>query len=127
MQWAAASVILYVPAAGLAKVAILIFYLRINPDRKFRWAVFAVLFITIGFMVALCFSLIFECRPIAKFWNPLLQGTCVRVSNLYLANGILNVVADFLVLLVPIPMLVKLHVSYNQKFLIWSIFAAGSS
>ena len=78
-------------------------------------------------MIALCFALIFECHPIAKFWDPLIEGKCVDVPGLYLANGILNVVADFLVLLVPIPMLVTLHVSTRHKVILAAVFAMGSS
>ena len=49
------------------------------------------------------------------------------MPGLYLANGILNVVADFLVLLVPIPMLVALHVSTRHKVILAGVFAIGSS
>ena len=126
-QWGAASVVIYVPAVSLTKVSILIFYLRINPTSKFRYQVFFVLFFTIGSLIALCFALIFECHPIAKFWDPLIEGKCVDVAGLYLANGILNVIADFLVLLVPIPMLVTLHVSTRHKVILAGVFAAGSS
>ena len=126
-QWGAASIVIYVPAVSLTKVSILIFYLRINPTSKYRYQVFFVLFFTIGSMIALCFALIFECHPIAKFWNPLVEGECVDVPGLYLANGILNVVADFLVLLVPIPMLVTLHVSTRHKVILAGVFATGSS
>lgn len=118
--------VIYVPAVALAKVSILIFYLRINPARSFRYQVFFVLFVTIGYMIAICLSLIFECHPIAKFWDPSVEGKCLHVQDLYLANGILNVVTDFLVLLVPIPMLVALHVSTRQKVVLGCVFATGS-
>ena len=77
-------------------------------------------------MIAICLALIFECHPIPKFWDPFVEGKCVHVQDLYLANGILNVVTDFLVLLVPVPMLWALHVSSRQKFVLGGIFATGS-
>lgn len=125
-KWGAASVVIYVPAVALAKVSILIFYLRINPASSFRYQVFFVLFVTVGYMIAICLALIFECHPIPKFWDPFVEGKCVHVQDLYLANGILNVVTDFLVLLVPVPMLWALHVSSRQKFVLGGIFATGS-
>ncbi|KAL8773044.1 MAG: hypothetical protein Q9209_002064 [Squamulea sp. 1 TL-2023] len=117
-RWAAAAPIVYCPAVALAKVAILIFYLRLNPKNSFRYSVFAVLVLTVGYMIALCFAIFFQCRPVAKFWNPFLDGHCVHAYDLYLWNTILNVVTDFLVLLVPIPMLRKLQVGTRQKWVI---------
>ncbi|KAL6722052.1 hypothetical protein ACLMJK_001157 [Lecanora helva] len=127
-KWGAPNVVIYIPAAGLAKVAILLFYLRINPDRNFRFAVFGVLFVTISYMVAMVLALIFQCDPISGFWDVQVHLTakCVSTAKLYLANSILNVLTDFMVLLLPIPMLVALQVGLKQKVLIWSAFAAGS-
>ena len=126
LQWGAAANIVYCPAVALAKVAILIFYLRLNPQKTFRYSVFAVLFITVGYMIALCFALFFQCRPVAKVWNPLLEGHCVNAKDLYLWNTILNVITDFLVILVPIPMLRTLQVGTRQKWVIGLLFGIGS-
>ena len=125
-QWAAASVIIACPAVALPKVAILVFYLRVNPTQPFRYSVFAVLFITIGYMIALCLALFFQCQPIAKSWNPLLKGQCLNQEDLFLWNSILNVFADFLVLILPIPMLRKLQVGMRQKWIIALLFGVGS-
>ncbi|KAI4236121.1 MAG: hypothetical protein L6R40_006246 [Gallowayella cf. fulva] len=125
-RWAAAAPIVYCPAVALAKIAILIFYLRLNPNKSFRNSVFAVLILTVGYMIALCLAIFFQCRPVAKFWNPFLEGHCVHAYDLYLWNSILNVVTDFLVLLVPIPMLRKLQVGTRQKWVIGGLFGIGS-
>ena len=126
-QWGDANVIIYIPAAGLAKVAILLFYLRINPDRTFRFVVFFVIFVTVGYMISLSLTLLFRCRPVDAAWDILITDKqCLNQSKLFLANAILNVITDFMVLAVPIPMLIALHVGWRQKLLIWSAFAAGS-
>ena len=117
---------IYPPAVGLAKSAILIFYLRINPDRIFRLQVFFVLFVVLGYMVAIIIAEIFECQPVAKYWNPLLAGRCINIESLFLANAYLNVLTDLMVLIVPIPMLISLHTSLRQKLLIWGLVATGS-
>ncbi|KAL8665663.1 MAG: hypothetical protein Q9168_007657 [Polycauliona sp. 1 TL-2023] len=125
-RWSAAATILYCPSVALAKIAILIFYLRLNPTPSFRYSVFAVLFITTGYMIALCLAIFFQCQPVAKLWNPILEGHCVKVVDLYLWNTILNVSTDFLVLIVPIPMLRKLQVGTRQKWVLASLFGVGS-
>lgn len=125
-QWGAASVVVYVPAVGLAKVAILLFYLRLNPDRGFRTAVYISLILTISYVIALSLAILFACQPVARFWNPFLEGHCLDARKLYLANAILNVIFDFVVLLVPVPMLRKLQVSTRQKLVIGALFSLGS-
>ncbi|KAL9027317.1 MAG: hypothetical protein Q9196_004142 [Gyalolechia fulgens] len=125
-KWAAASVVVFVPAVGLAKVAILLFYLRVNPDRGFRTAVYVSLVLTTSYVVALSLAIFFQCDPVAKFWNPFLSGNCLDSTRLYLANAVLNVIFDFVVLLVPVPMLRKLQVSTRQKWVIGALFSLGS-
>lgn len=126
IQWGAASVVIYVPAVGLAKVAILLFYLRLNPERGFRIIVYVALFFCTSYVFALSLAILLECNPVAKFWDPFLQGTCLDTTTLYLANAILNVIFDFVVLLVPVPMLLKLQTSARQKCVIAAIFSLGS-
>ncbi|KAL8994248.1 MAG: hypothetical protein Q9188_007119 [Gyalolechia gomerana] len=125
-QWAAASVVVYVPAVGFTKVAILLFYLRLNPERGFRTAVYISVALTTSYVVALSLAIILACNPVPKFWDPFLEGMCLDITKLYLANAILNVIFDFVVLLVPVPMLRKLQVSMRQKLVIGALFSLGS-
>ena len=126
MQVGYSAVIIYVPAVCLAKVAILIFYLRLNPTKYFRISVYVILGIVWSYMIALALALIFQCNPIRKAWDPLVAGTCIPNAKLYMANSTLNVITDFLVLLVPIPMILKLHTSSRQKWIIAGLFTLGS-
>lgn len=119
----AAGVIIYVWAVGLPKVAILLFYLRVNPTRSFRYACSTVIFITFAYMFALTFALLFPCRPINKLWEPFIEGKCIDQNPIYLANVIINTIVDVLVLLLPIPMLIKLQVNTRTKILLFSIFS----
>ncbi|KAL8715743.1 MAG: hypothetical protein Q9220_000410 [cf. Caloplaca sp. 1 TL-2023] len=125
-EWAAAAPIVYCPSVALAKAAILLFYLRLSPVKSFRYSVYATLFVVIGYMVAVDLATFFQCRPIRKLWTPAVEGTCIHVYDLYLANSILNVITDFMVLLVPLPMLRSLQVGKKQKWIIAGLFAVGS-
>ncbi|KAL8966517.1 MAG: hypothetical protein Q9197_005932, partial [Variospora fuerteventurae] len=127
LQWGAASVVIYVPAVGLAKVAILLFYLRLNPDRHFRMTVYITLALTVSYVVVLSLTILLQCSPVPAFWDPSITGRkCVQGTKLYLANAILNVIFDFMVLLVPVPMLLKLQVPTRQKLVIGALFSLGS-
>ncbi|KAL8865631.1 MAG: hypothetical protein Q9174_006786, partial [Haloplaca sp. 1 TL-2023] len=125
-QWGAASIVVYVPAVGLTKVAILLFYLRLNPEKRFRMIVYAALALTLAYVIALSLTILFECNPVAGYWDPFLNATCLDQQKLTLSNSILNVIFDFIVLVVPIPMLLKLQVSTRQKLVVGALFSLGS-
>ena len=124
-QWASATVVIYVPATALPKVAILIHYLRIYPEKNFRIVVYTVLSVTVGYMIAICLVLIFRCHPLAKNWNPTLPGHCILLLP-YVWNGILNVMTDLMVILVPVPRLVAWKVTLRRKLVISVMLATGS-
>lgn len=88
--------------------------------------VYVSLALCISYVIALSLTILLECNPIPKFWNPFLTGNCLDTTKLYLANTILNVIFDFIVLLVPVPMLLKLQVSTRQKMVIGALFSLGS-
>ncbi|KAL8824680.1 MAG: hypothetical protein Q9170_008079 [Blastenia crenularia] len=48
---------------GLTKVAILLFYLRLNPERDFRTSVYVSLALTISYVIALSLAILFEFNP----------------------------------------------------------------
>ena len=48
------------------KLSILSFYLRFSIDRAFRMAVYAVIFITVGYTIPNAFLFLYICKPIAS-------------------------------------------------------------
>ena len=128
-QGAYATLPFYIVTVALAKVAILLFYLRLNPNKHFRYRVFAVLTITVAYMILLLMVQIFSCNPIRKFWDLSLAktGHCLNIEGLYLATPIINTILDVLVLIIPIPMVMKLQVSWRYKLGLGVLFAVGSA
>ena len=58
-----------------------------------------------------------ECRPLQKFWNRDLPGTCVSNENAMIANSVGTVLLDLYTLLLPMPMLcTKLDVQQPESF-----------
>lgn len=119
--------IVYVPCLGFAKLAILFLYKRLSPVRWFNYAIYIVMGIIVTYSLALGFALVFPCKPIAKNWNPFMEGKCIDKAAIYLANAAINAATDVIMLLLPIPMIVKLHVSRFQKLGLFILFAFGSA
>jgi hypothetical protein len=109
--------LLYVLSLLFVKISLLIFYLRLDHRRPLKYTVYGILFIVIGVSIASFFILAFSCYPPAKFWDvtgTAVDGKCMdpgNQQNFYEANGILNIITDVLIYVVPIPMLWGVRIS----------------
>ena len=76
--------------------------------------------------IAFIFSEIFECEPVAYFWDKTIKGGKCINSN-YLSYGLTaaNVATDIAVLLLPIPLLWTLQMKTHRKLAAIAILGLG--
>lgn len=112
---------------GVTKLSILLLYLKLlAPGMKLRWAVYGILAFIATYTVALELTLLFGCHPILKLYHHYLKGSCwINLIAHALTQGVLNIVSDILVLIVPIPMVWSLQMSTKHKAGVVGIFATG--
>jgi hypothetical protein len=65
------------------------------------------------------------CNPVEKNWNPMLPGTCAPMNRLWMGCTIPGVIIDFIILLLPMPNVWRLHSSLARKIGITIIFVMG--
>src|SRR5690349_19081536 len=63
-------------ATLLIKASILVFYLRFSTSRQFTIAVYLILIVVITGNSLGALGAFFVCRPIQRFWNLNVDGTC---------------------------------------------------
>ncbi|KAF7554020.1 hypothetical protein G7Z17_g3227 [Cylindrodendrum hubeiense] len=118
---------LYVICGSLAKVALLIFYLRLSPQRWFKMATWAAIVLISGYSVGIFFPLVFACRPIAMNWDiTITDGVCLSKPTLYIATAVANIASDLVLFILPIRMVIKLQIPRRQKIGLLGIFCIGS-
>jgi hypothetical protein len=118
--------ILYNPVQCGAKLSLLFLYRRLAPQRWYKVSVWSVGFVVVGSSVAIMFAAIFPCRPVCAAWDiTVVDGVCINRPALYQATAILGAITDILVLAVPIPIVVNLHVSTKQKAALIGAFSIG--
>ncbi|KAL4809832.1 hypothetical protein BDV18DRAFT_150340 [Aspergillus unguis] len=120
--------IVYVPSLGLAKGSLIILYYRIvsaSSRRVYRYILYVIAAIVVGYSVAITFALIFACRPIAKAWNAALPGSCVDQNGLYAATAVTNTVTDVALIVVPVPVVFSLNMPTLQKVGLFMVFVVG--
>jgi len=112
-------VLLYSIIAALVKLSVLAFYLRLSPQRYFVWACRATIALIALTYFGTLVPLIAPCKPFRASWDFSMQflptTKCIDTYTLYAVHGIIYVVMDFIVMLLPLPMLFKLQVSNIKK------------
>lgn len=133
----------YTASATLIKLAILFQYLRLFAEtaptttasqyrfaRRLIWG-----------MIALCSTwgltflllAVFSCNPIAKNWNPTLEGRCIgwgtkephRFFAMFMGHAVSNTFLDTLVLLLPVPFLTTLRIAGKSRAGLIALFTMG--
>ncbi|OJJ33628.1 hypothetical protein ASPWEDRAFT_112833, partial [Aspergillus wentii DTO 134E9] len=119
--------VIYIPALGFAKLALLMLYYRLLQTTPcWRYTIYLVTFIISGYSVALMLALIFACRPISKAWDAsITTGSCIDRPAVYLATAITNTVSDVVLILIAIPIAWNLRLPFVQKLGVVRMFGLG--
>ena len=117
---------IYTLSGSFAKISLLIFYLRLSPQRWFRWSIWGVIAFIFGYTVGIFFGLIFSCSPISVSWDITVTGECINRPALYIATAVSNIISDIILFVLPMPMVVKLQLPLKQKLGLFFIFGVGS-
>lgn len=111
--------VVYVWTPALAKLSLLALYYRLNPDQKVQAAIYALAVLVTGYSVAITIVAAGPCNPRTHT-----DQKCLTDLNLFMAC--INIITDFLILCLPIPMLRALQLPVKQKILLGFVFALGS-
>lgn len=68
---------------------------------------------------------IFACTPIRGFYDFSVPAKCINTVQFYWASAVLNVITDFLILVLPMPVVWKLHMSLRRKIGVSLLFVMG--
>ena len=110
---------------AISKSSALFFYARIfgNGSPSFTYALWTVHALNAVWLVGISFAVIFQCHPVARTWNPTLEGNCgISPGNLWLGTVIGSIVVDLLILILPLPMLWRLQMKLQKKVLVIGVF-----
>jgi hypothetical protein len=111
---------------NLVKASILLLFLRIFPDQRFR------LFTKISFLwiaynaVAFSIAITLQCIPVKAVWDMSVKGKCINLSAVVFAGAGLGIFEDIVIILLPMPELKGLPLSLRKRLAIIFIFALGS-
>ncbi|KAF7947983.1 hypothetical protein EAE96_009052 [Botrytis aclada] len=124
MSWVCA--ILYFSVVTAIKISILLMYRRIFSSSLVRsfWVFmgFIIAWWLVG-TVATCIS----CVPASRFWiGPSAGGWCFNFNIYWMVMGVVEIVIDIGILILPIGVVIGLQMPNSQKVLVGGIFLLGS-
>ncbi|KAL4909009.1 hypothetical protein BDW74DRAFT_76273 [Aspergillus multicolor] len=121
-----ASVPIYQASLITTKASILLQYKRVFATPRMRVACYCL----IGFLGVwgtwTFISAWLNCIPVAKFWDPSIDGYCLDKKALWFSNSGIHIFTDIALLLFPMPVLKNLQLPRRQRFALMAVFALGA-
>lgn len=118
---------MYLATAVSVKTSLLLLYYRIfGVVRWFRYLLAAVWAIVLLYFIICLFVAVFECKPVAFYWDKSIEnGTCIDQKRFYRWNGVSNLLIDFLIWMLTLPLVWRLHLSLRQKLSLSFVLILG--
>lgn len=126
VQWAFVYQLLHIVALTVAKLSILLLYLRIFKSSRYHVVFYLVGAYAVMWCIGSLAVSIFLSRPMCYRRYPFEPATCINRRAFIIGYAITNIIGDVLVLISPIPIVWKLHTSTGKKVMISGIFLLGT-
>lgn len=120
--------LIYLAVLPITKISILLFYLKIFPKKQVRIAIWILIGLNISYLIVFEVISIFQCTPIKGAWlrwDGTFNATCRDINMQGWASAGLNLALDLAVLILPLPELAALSLSFRKKIQILSMFCVG--
>ncbi|KAL1597051.1 hypothetical protein SLS60_008633 [Paraconiothyrium brasiliense] len=117
---------LWVLSLSCTKLSILCLYLKIFPIQWLAWGSYATMSVIIAWTVATILAGCLICRPFAYNWDKtIIGGSCGNQVTSFTVTGIINLITDAMVLLLPMYPLSKLQMATYKKITLITVFGLG--
>ena len=108
-----------------SKLSILLMYTALVPiPSMIKWAK-GVGSLIILWNISDIIAGLLSCRPIAKNWDFTLPGTCGSQPKFYFSMGVVNLVTDTVIIVLPMPYLYRLRMPMRRKLLAMALLSIG--
>lgn len=117
---------IYYAAMSSAKLSYLWFYLRIFPQESFRKWIWTCMGLVAGYWLGSMLQIFLICTPFEMNWNPTIPGGhCASYNVAFVTIGLVNMITDLIIMLLPIPFIRKLQMAIGTKLGLVAIFTIG--
>ncbi|KAF1949394.1 hypothetical protein CC80DRAFT_484550 [Byssothecium circinans] len=115
-KWGFANAVVYNPILGLIKASFVITLLKLrSPNRNINIALWTIFTVNGLFTIAAPLVCAFQCKPVAKFWDRSLPGTCIDGAKYTYGTIGVVLITDVAVLAMPTWILHNLQMPLIRK------------
>ncbi|KAJ5675128.1 uncharacterized protein N7477_005062 [Penicillium maclennaniae] len=108
------------------KISIICFYRRVFTTPKFQTCTFGLNILIGAWGLGIFLACAGQCRPLRAYWDSSVLGKCFDANKFFIVNQAFNVLMDFIILILPIPMIWNLHSAWQDKLALTGVFALGA-
>ncbi|TKW48676.1 hypothetical protein CTA1_5936 [Colletotrichum tanaceti] len=117
---------LYIFTQVFAKASICCFYSRVFPNKRFRLAVGCFLAFLFAYGLLFLLLLAFQCLPVRSIWDRSVRGRCLNTEAISYGGAVSSILEDLVLIVMPVPELLKLRLSARKKAALVFMFGVGS-
>lgn len=126
MQIGLAVQVLWSTTVTFVKISLLLLYCKVFPLTWFLWSARFVGFLCVGYTLGTVLAAFLVCQPLPFYWDTTIDGGhCGNEFLSYILTGSINIATDVMVLLLPIPSLIRLEMSWPRRLTLIATFACG--
>jgi hypothetical protein len=120
------TMVMYGPTAYVTKVCLLWVMTRIfSPVHNAVIFIYIFIGIMLAYYIPVLVVKIRICNPIARFWDINIDGTCLNQRTIILADAVISVASDFVILILPLVLTIHLQMSTKKKIKVAAVLGAG--
>ena len=126
--WTLIETVLIIIGTNMVKVSMLIFVLRIQNSKRLKYVLWSAIWIMFAVNLGTVITLLAQCTPLQKLWNPSIPGYCLPESSVHAGSYVQSafaIVTDLLCTTTPFIVLRNIRISKRRKFAIWGLMALG--
>lgn len=120
-----ASVVTYNVGICVVKISIMLQYRRIFAGNFVQRLTLVLLIFECCYAVTLSVLLPLVCKPVSAFWDRNTPGKCLDQLTIWYVMASINLVTDFIVFSIPLPVINSLQLPRKQKFMLMGVFCLG--
>ncbi|KAH9886116.1 hypothetical protein F4778DRAFT_759065 [Xylariomycetidae sp. FL2044] len=117
--------IMWTMSLSLCKCSILILYCKIFDTPTFKWLCYTTGAIIACWSLSTILSALLICQPVSDLWAMVPTGHCGDHVLSYTVTGSINIVTDVVVLILPLPYLLRLNMALYKKLVLTGTFTVG--
>ncbi|KAK8004472.1 hypothetical protein PG989_004191 [Apiospora arundinis] len=126
LQLVFAEGLLYNISLMAIKIALVSQYFRLISGTKYRIPCLVLAALLIIWCLGMISIVIFGCYPVQSAWDFTIADRDCTTASHGIVIGIGNIITDFILILLPVPIIWKLKITTGQKLVIICIFSIGS-